>query len=221
VAAASGLDRAGARRMLRTLEALGYARQEGQKFQLTPRVLDLAHVYLATTPLRSIAEPVVERLASAIHEFCALSVLDGTSIVCVVTVTVNRIMSVNVPVGTRLPAYCTSQGRVLLGGLSKSALDRVLQDSNIKKHTKQTVTSVPELKRIIRRDHERGWSLLNQEFEAGICSLSVPVMDRSGQIIAAINVTGNLSRTNSQKMITQVLPRLKEAAQEIQSRLPH
>ena len=205
--------------MLRTLETLGYARHDGGLFQLTPRVLDLAHVYLAATPLRSTAEPVAEKVANAVREFCAVSVLDSASIVYVVSVPVNRIMTVNLPVGRKLPAYCTAAGRALLGGLSKSALDRTLQNSNIQKHTKHTVTSIPELKRIIRRDHDRGWSMLNQEFEEGICSLAVPIRDRSEQIIAAINVAANLSRTNPRKMIAQVLPRLKEAAKEIHSRL--
>ena len=219
VAAATGLDRTGARRMLRTLESLGYVRHDVGKFQLTPRVLDLARVYLSTTPLRSIAEPIAENLAAVVQEFCAVSVLDGTAIVHVVTVPVNRIMTVNLPVGSRLPAYCTATGRVLLGALSKSALDRALKDSNIQKHTKHSVTSIVELKRIIRRDHRRGWSLLNQEFEEGIGSISVPIRERSGQIIAAINVAGNLSRTPAQKMISIVLPKLKEAAQEIHSHL--
>lgn len=205
--------------MLRTLESLGYVRRDGRKFQLTPRVLDLAHVYLATTPLRSIAAPVAEKLVGAVQEFCAVSVLDGAALVHVVTIPVNRIMSVNLPVGSRLPAYCTAGGRVLLGGLSKTDLGRALKGADIKKHTKHTITSVLKLERIIRRDHERGWSLLNQEFEEGICSLSVPILQRSGEIIAAINVACNLSRTSPKKMISTILPRLKEAAQEIHSLL--
>jgi IclR family pca regulon transcriptional regulator len=205
--------------MLHTLEALGYVRHEGPKFQLTPRVLDLAYVYLSTTPLRSMAEPVMEKLVSVVNESCAASVLDGTEIVYVVTVPVFRIMTINLPIGSRLPAYCTSQGRILLGGLSKTALDRTLKESDIKKHTKCTVTSIPKLKRIIRRDYERGWSLLNQELEEGICSISVPIMERSGRIIAAMNVAGSLSRTTPRKMVSMVLPRLKQAAQEIHSLL--
>jgi IclR family pca regulon transcriptional regulator len=218
VAAATGLDRAGARRMLHTLEALGYVRREGLKFQLTPRVLDLAYVYLST-PLKSVAEPVLEKLVSVVNESCSASVLDGTEIVYVVTVPVNRIMAINLSVGSRLPAYCTSQGRILLGGLSKSELNRVLKEINIKKQTKYTVTSTTELGRIIRRDHERGWSLLNQELEEGICSISVPIVERSGRMIAAMSVAGSLSRTTPKKMISMVLPRLKQAAQEVHSLL--
>jgi IclR family pca regulon transcriptional regulator len=219
VASATGLDRAGARRMLRTLETLGYVRREGPKFQLTPRVLDLAYVYLSTTPLKSVAEPVIKKLAGIVNESCSASVLDGTEIVYMVTVPAHRIMAINLSVGSRLPAYCTSQGRVLLGGLSKSELNGVLKQSNIKKQTKYTVTSILELERIIRRDQERGWSLLNQELEEGICSISVPIVERSGRMIAAMSIAGSLSRTTPKKMISMVLPELKQAAREVHSLL--
>ena len=215
----TGLNRAGARRMLHTLEALGYVRREGPKFHLTPRVLDVAYTYLSTTPFWGVAEPVMEKLVRMVHESCAVSVLDDTEIVYVVKVPVYRIMTINLPIGSRLPAYCTSQGRVLLGGLSAAELDVVLKESNIRKHTKYTVTSIPELKRIIRRDHDCGWSLQSQELEEGVCSISVPIVDRSGRIIAAMNVAGSFSRTTPRKMISTILPRLKRAAQEIRSLL--
>jgi len=128
-------------------------------------------------------------------------------------------MTENLPVGARLPAYCTSQGRILLGRLPAAALDRILRDSAIERHTKNTVTSIAELKRLIRRDHARGWSALSQEFEQGICSLSVPVLDRSGQIIAALNVASSLSRTTPRRMVSTILPKMIEAAREIHSLL--
>lgn len=217
VAAATGLDRAGARRMLRTLETLGYVRSDGRKFQLTPRVLELAHVYLSAIPLRSVAEPILGKLVAAVQESCAISVLDGTAIVCVVTVPVNRIMTVNLEVGSRLPAYCTSQGRILLGGLSDGMLERALEESDLKRYTRNTVTSVSKLRQIIQRDRARGWSVLNEEYEEGVCSISVPIMDRAGQTMAALNAAGSLSRISSKKMIATILPRLKEASQEIHS----
>jgi IclR family pca regulon transcriptional regulator len=219
VAAMTRIDRAGVRRMLRTLEALGYVHREGPKFHLAPRVLDLAYMYLSTTPLCNIAEPVLEKLVSVVHESCSVSVLDGSETVFVVRVPVHKIMSINLAIGSRLPAYCTSAGRILLGDLSKERLDRALKASGITKHTRYTVTSIPELKRIVRRDRARGWSLLNQELEEGVCALSVPIVDRTGRIIAAINVAGSFSRATPRKMISTVLPRLKHAAQEINSLL--
>jgi IclR family pca regulon transcriptional regulator len=208
VATMTGLDRAGARRMLHTLEALGYVHHEGAKFQLTPRVLDLANIYLTSAPLWKIVD-----------ESCSAFVLDNTEIVMVVRVPVRKIMTLNLTIGSRLPAYCTSAGRILLGGLSREGFDQALRESNITKRTKRTVTSVPELKRIILREHDRGWSLINQEFEEGICSMSVPIVDRSGRITAALNVTASLNRKTPRKMISTVLPRLKQAALEINSLL--
>jgi IclR family transcriptional regulator, pca regulon regulatory protein len=220
VAAATELDRAGARRMLRTLENLGYVQHDGGKFQLTPRVLELAHVYLSATPLRRIAEPAIEQLVKAVHESCALCVLDGTAVMCVLMVPANRIMTAQFAAGDRFPAYCTSPGRILLGSLSKGDLDGVLEESDLRKYTRRTVTAIPELRRMIRRGRERGWTLLNQEFEEGACSLSVPIVEpASEQIIAALNVVAALSRRNPKNMITTVLPRLKEAAQQIHSLL--
>jgi IclR family pca regulon transcriptional regulator len=217
VATMTGLDRAGARRMLHTLEALGYVHQEGATFQLTPRVLDLANIYLSTAPLWKIAQPVMEKLVSVVDESCSVFVLDSTEIVLVVRVPVRKIMTLSLTIGSRLPAYCTSAGRILLGGLSREGLAQALRESNITKHTKHTVTSVPALKRIVQRDHDHGWSLLNQELEEGIISLSVPIVDRSRRITAALNVTASVTRTTPRKMTSTVLPLLKQAALEINS----
>ena len=175
VAKMAGLDRAGARRMLHTLEVLGYAQREGTKFHLTPRVLDLAHIYLPTTALWGSVEPVLQKLAREVREACSATTLDGTEIVHVVGVPGPRLMTAHVAIGSRLPAYCTSTGRLLLGELSNHELDRVLKASKITKQTRYSVTSIPELKRIIRRDHKRGWSFLNQEIEEGLCGLAVPI----------------------------------------------
>lgn len=221
VAAKTGLDRAGARRMLRTLEVLGYISRGGREFRLTPRVLDLGYLYLSTMPLWNIAEPVIEDLVNLVHESSSASVLDGTEIVYVVRVPVRKIMTVTLAIGSRLPAYCTSMGRILLGGLSNEDLDKTLKETNLKKLTKHTITAIPELKRIILRDRNRGWSLNNQELEEGLCSISVPIFDRASRVIAAMNVTGNLSRTTPSKMISTTLPHLKQAAGEINDLIRH
>lgn len=219
VAKTAGLDRAGARRLLHTLEALGYVRREGQKFRLTPLVLDLAYIYLSTTALWGTVEPVMQRLVVAVQEASSVTVLDGTDIVHVAGVPGPRFMTTHVAIGSRLPAYCTSTGRILLGGLSEDDLHRTLKASDLTRRTKYSVTSIPELKRIIRRDHDRGWSFLNQEVEEGICALAVPILDRSQRIIAAINVVGNVSRTTPRTVISSFLPQLKRAAQEINALL--
>ena len=219
IAKTSGLDRAGSRRMLRTLEALGYVHQEGLKFRLTPRVLDLANIFLSTTALWGTVEPALQELANAVQESSSVTVLDRTEIVHVAGVPGPRLMTTHIAVGRRLPAYCTSTGRVLLGELSETDLHRTLEASNITKRTKYSVTSIPELKRIIRRDHDRGWSLLNQELEEGLCALAVPLLDRSGRVIAAINVVSNVSRLSPAAMISRILPLLRHSAEEIRTLL--
>jgi IclR family pca regulon transcriptional regulator len=219
VAKSAGLDRAGARRMLHTLEALGYVDHEGVKFRLTPRVLDLSYIYLSTTALWGTVEPVLQRLVNVVQEASSATILDGTEIVHVAGVPGPRLLTTHVAIGSRLPAYCTSTGRLLLGTLSDHDLDRILKASKITKQTRYSVTSIPELKRIIRRDYKRGWSFLNQEIEEGLCALAVPVVDRSRQVVAAINVIGNVSRSSPKTMISRVLPQLKHAAQEINTLL--
>ncbi len=221
VAAKTGLDRAGARRMLHTLQVLGYVHREGRQFQLSPRVLDLGYMYLSTMPLWNIAESAMQELVNSVHESSSASVLDGTEIVYVVRVPVQKIMAVNLAIGSRLPAYCTSMGRNLLGGLSEKDLDRTLKETNLIKRTKYTTTSIPELKRLIEQDRKRGWSIVKEELEEGLCSISVPISDRANRIIAAINVTGNLSRTTPSKMISTILPHLKQTAQKIEPLIRH
>ena len=215
VAANAKLDRAGARRMLSTLESLGYVRRQKPEFYLTPRVLDLGYTYLSTMPLWNIAEPVMEELVNAVHESSSASVLDGAEIVYVVRVPVQKIMTINLAIGSRLPAYCTSMGRVLLGGLSAKDLHSALTTSKLTKHTRYTLTSLPELKRQIAHDAQQGWSLVKEELEEGLCSISVPIFDSSNGIIAAMNVTGNLSRTTPVKMVSTALPHLRQAAEKI------
>jgi IclR family transcriptional regulator, pca regulon regulatory protein len=219
VATMTGLDRSGARRMLLTLEALGYVQREGPKFRLTSVVLEMAHISLSTTALWGTVEPVLQQLVIAVQETCAAAVLDGTEIVHVAGIPGPRLMTTHVAVGSRLPAYCTSMGRILLGSLSDHDLDRTLKASEIRKRTKYSVTSIPELKRIVRRDYDRGWSFLNQELEEGLCAVAVPIVDRSRRIVAAINIVGNLSRSSPREMTSRVLPQLKRAAQEINSLL--
>ena len=205
--------------MLRTLEALGYVQHEGPRFHLTPRVLDLAYIYLSTTALWGAVEPVVEKLVRAVQESSSVSILDRTEIVYLVALRGPILMTAHATVGSRYPAYCTASGRVLLGSLSEDDLDRTLKASRITRRTRYSITSVPELKRIIRREHDRGWSFLNQEVEEGLFSLAVPIVDRSRRIIAAINVIGTRSRSTPRTMISRFLLRLKHAASEINTLL--
>jgi IclR family transcriptional regulator, pca regulon regulatory protein len=215
VADRTSLTRAAARRILLTLQQLGYVAATGRKFFLTPRILDLGYSYLSTTPLWDLAEPYMEELVSRVHESSSASVLDGTDIVYILRVPTKKIMTISLSIGSRLPAYCTSMGRILLGGLSGEELDNVLRKSDLKAITPHTVIDPARLKQIIRDDCAKGWSLVNQELEEGLVSLSVPIQDRTGRIVAAMNVSGQATRTSADEMVRTILPQLQRAALQI------
>lgn len=219
VARRTGLDRAGARRILLTLQWLGYVMQDGRKFRLTARILDLGYAYLSTTPLWNLAEPVMEDLVSHVHESCSISVLEGTEIVYILRVPTSQIMAINLAIGSRLPAWCTSMGRVLLAGLDKQALARTLAASTLVAHTRHTETSPARLARIIEQVKTDGHALVNQELEDGLCSIALPLFDRAGNVIAAMNLSANANRVSATQMTRKFLPPLKAAAARINQAL--
>jgi IclR family pca regulon transcriptional regulator len=215
VAARTGLDRAASRRLLLTLESLGYVRLEDRSFSLTPKILDLGYSYLSTTPSWSIAERKMIDLVGTVRESATLGVLLGTHIVLVACVHAQNLLTINLAVGRRSPAYCTSIGRTLLGGLSEEQLARTLKASTLVKYTKGTTISIPELKKIIDRDRVQGWSMVSQEYEKSVCSISVPVLSGTGQLIAAMCVVGTPVRTSPKEMMERILPRLKRTAETV------
>jgi IclR family pca regulon transcriptional regulator len=215
VAKRCGLTRAGARRILLTLETLGYVKCEGRLFALTPKILDLGFAYLSSQPLWHFAEPVMQNLATDLRESCSAAVLDGGDIVYVLRVPARKIMSINLGLGSRLPAWCTSMGRVLLAGLPAPELEAYLVELELRPLTPKTVRSKDELRARIAVAREQGWSLVNQELEEGLVSLAAPIVDRSGRALAALNVSGQFNRTPPELMIEQWLPRLLEAAGQI------
>ena len=163
VAAATGLTRAGARRILLTLAQLGYVGAEGRQFRLTARILDLGFAYLSSMPFWNLAEPIMEALVEEVHESSSASVLDGTDIVYVLRVPTHKIMTISLGPGSRLPAWCTSMGRVLLSGLDDAEVDSILRRSRIEARTLRTVTERAELRRLVAEVRVRGWALVNQE----------------------------------------------------------
>jgi IclR family pca regulon transcriptional regulator len=215
VAARTGLDRAGARRILHTLEALGYVRREENTFHLTPRLLSLGYAYFATTPAWVAAERVTRDLVKRINETCSIGVLDQTEVLYVVRVPATHIVNSSFTVGSRVPAYCSSTGRLLLGALSEQTLRQLLREIRLVKKCDHTVTSPARLVQIIGREARRGWSLVNQELELGLCSIAVPIRDARDQIVAAISVSGSVSRVGPGEMRKRILPHLRQAADEI------
>ena len=215
VAERSGLSRAGARRILLTLESLGYVRSDGRLFSLSPRILDLGFAYLSSMPIWNLAEPVMQALVSEVRESCSAAVLDGTDIVYVLRVPTHKIMSLSLGVGSRLPAYCTSMGRMLLSALPQAELMQCLAASDRTARTKYTVTGIKDLASRIAQVRKQGWSLVNQELEEGLVSMAAPITNRAGQMVAALNISGQANRTSAKVMQQTMLPPLLAAAQAV------
>lgn len=215
VARRCGLTRAGARRILLTLETLGYVKSDGRLFALTPKILDLGFAYLSAQPLWQFAEPTMQALTATLEESCSAAVLEGQDIVYVMRVPARKIMSINLGIGSRLPAWCTSMGRVLLAGLTPLEFEQQLAKVRLQAHTSRTVVRLDDLRARVEQAREQGWCLVNQELEEGLVSLAAPILDRAGQTVAALNVSGQVNRTPPEAMLERCLPRLLEAAQSI------
>lgn len=219
VAQQTGMTRAAARRFLHTLEELGFVGSNGKQYSLRPQVLCLGYAYLSSMAWWQVAQPYMEDVAATVHESCSASVLDGTDIVYVARIPTTRIMTINLALGSRLPAFATSMGRVLLAHLSPSALDDFFAKAELTKLTDKTVADEAELRRIVAQAYKQGYSVVDQELETGLRSLAVPIFDRAGNAIAAMNVGGHASRTSRKDMIGTVLPVLHAAAERITSAL--
>ncbi|MFZ5846211.1 MAG: IclR family transcriptional regulator [Actinomycetota bacterium] len=219
VARAAGLTRAAARRFLLTLVDLGYVRTDGKLFELTPRVLDLGYAYLSSISLPGVAEPHLEWLVHETGESSSMSVLDGLDIVYVARVPTSRIMTVAINVGTRFPAYATSMGRVLLAGLDEDRLSSYLAKVHLDPLTELTVPSVDELRGRLDEVRQQGYALVDQELEAGLRSLAVPVHDRRGRVVAAVNISSHVSRLTREKAKRDFLPLLLETSSRIEADL--
>ena len=215
VAATTGLTRAGARRILLTLQTLGYVESDGKLFGLTPKILDLGFAYLSSMPIWDLAEPVMQALVDQVHESSSAAVMEGDDILYVLRLHTQKIMSISLGVGSRLPAYCTSMGRVLLAGLDDEALRQRIKKMKLTQRTKRTVVDPAQLHKLVLQTRQQGWSLVDQELEEGLISIAAPVFDRMGRTVAALNVSGQANRTSAAVVRQTMLPPLLEAAQQI------
>jgi len=217
VARKTALSRGTARRLLLTLVELGYVGFDGKLFSLRPRALNLGFAYLHSQNLWQLGQPYMVELVERVHESCSVAVLDGIDIVYVARVpTAARIMSINLGIGTRLPAFATSMGRVLLADLPQDQVERLLeQASPLAKYTAKTVTEPPALLREIDAVRRQGWAMVDQELETGLRSIAAPILDGAGRSIAALNIGTHASRWPIQKLTQEVVPLLKQTAAAI------
>lgn len=221
VAQVTGLTRAAARRFLLTLHRLGYVYMNDREFSLAPRTLELGYAYLSTTPFWELATPHMEALVDRLHESCSVSVLDGDEIVYVARVPTKRIMTIGLSVGSRLPAYPTSMGRVLLAALPPQELDAYLERVTLVPLAPRTITSRETLRELLHDVREQGWALVDQELEQGVRSVAAPLRDGRGRAIGAINVSAHAARTTLDQLRREFVPCLLETADAITRGIGH
>jgi len=212
VARAANLSRATARRILFTLERGGFVAGDGKLFSLTPRVLVLASAYLSSNQIVAVLQPLIDQVASETREVCSMAILDGEDAVFVARASPARVFSAGIDIGYRLPAFCTSVGRVLLGRLANDELVETITTMALAARTPHTVVDKELLIATVVTDRSKGYSLVDQEAEDGFRSIAVPVRRYDGAIVAAINVGAHIDRIPTGEMIDRFLPALKMAA---------
>lgn len=220
VAERTGMHRAAARRILLTLVREGYAATDGKQFRLRPKILELGFSALSSLEICDVAQPVLNEMAEKLQESCFAAVLDDGVTVYVARASARRVINVGINVGNRAPAYAGSTGRVLLSGLPERELDAYIAGVKLEKFTPRTVTSKVKLREIIDETRRQGWSIVDEELEVGLRSISVPIRDRAGSITAALNVCCPSARVTPDDMRTRILTELLDSAQRISRALP-
>lgn len=215
VAAATGLARPTARRLLLTLEELGYVRPCGNQYALTPRVLSLGMAYIGALGLWDLAQPHLRKLVAATGESSSMSQLDGSDIVYVARVAVPKLIALRVEIGTRFPAPYTSQGKVLLAALSDSELTAARAVPSRSGLPPLPPLEEDELAAELTTVRARGWALADEELAPGIRSVAAPVRDGAGRVLAAMNVTVHAAETSVEKLVDVYVPCLLRAAGDV------
>ena len=220
VSRATGLTRAVVRRCLYTLRELGYAGSDGRTYSLQPRILNLGYAYLSTAPIPIAAQPVLEQLSEQIGEATSVAVMDDGEVVYVARAATRRIMAVTLGVGSRVPAYCTALGRVLLAAMPPQRAVSELSRRELVPHTRFTVTSRRHLEDILADTRTEGFAVNDQELEIGLRAIAVPVRNVVGVTVAAMNVSAQASRVTRRELLEKALPLLRAAAVRLGSQLP-
>jgi IclR family transcriptional regulator, pca regulon regulatory protein len=219
VAESAGLPAATARRCLHTLEDLGYVMRSGRSFLLRPKVLELGAAYLESMNIEALTKTYLEDLASQTGDSAALTVLDDTEIVYVARASVRTLVRLEAHVGSRLPAYPTSMGRVLLAGLAPPQLARYFERVRLVALTEHTVTDPAKLRRLIDECRASGYSAVEDELAYGVVAVAVPVFDQSGTVVAALNSSGHSRRIAKARLVRERLKMLQDVSQRISAEL--
>jgi IclR family pca regulon transcriptional regulator len=219
VAEAAGLPAATARRCLHTLEDLGYVLRTGRSFVLRPKVLELGAAYLESMNIEALTRNHLEDLARRTGDSAALTVLDDTDIVYVARASVRTLLRLEAHVGSRLPAYATSMGRVLLAGLEPAHLTQYFARAKLTALTDRTVTDPARLRRLIDECRADGFSAVEDELAYGVVAVAVPVFDQAGTVVAALNSSGHSKRVSRAKLVRERLKMLQDVSRQISQEL--
>ena len=211
----TGLARATARRCLYTLEKVGYVRTEGSSYLLESRFLPLARAFLRGLGPEGSVQVVLDRVRDQVDETCAIGRLDGAHVIYTAVSRKPRSRTLGGAVGMRVPAFCTSMGRVMLAAVSEAEIDAVLAAFPPVKFTPFTVTQPDEIRERIAEARRNGFSINDQELDVGLRALSVPIHDHRGRVIGALNAGGEAARLANSLLVGRFLPLLHEAAEEI------
>jgi len=216
----TGIPRAAVRRCLHTLKQLGYVDAELNNFTLRPKVLTLGYSYLSSTPLTVSSQPCLNGISRELGESSSLAVLEEGEVLYVARAATTRVMSVALGTGSRLPAYCTSLGRVMLAHLPPAELDAYFARVKLRPMTEHTVTSQKRLREILAGVRQDGYAVIDEELEVGLRSIAVPVRGPSGRVLAGLNVGAQAARVSVERMKQEFLPVLQRGAQELSVLLP-
>ncbi|HEY2928782.1 IclR family transcriptional regulator domain-containing protein [Piscinibacter sp.] len=219
VAALCGLTRAAARRYLITLEHLGFVSSERKMYSLTPKVLRLGQSYMHSARLPRIVQPELHKLAFALKEASAASVLDGADVICIAATSAGRMVSATLQPGTRVPAYCTANGRVLLAALPQDAIDGWIARQTLTALTPNTITHGERLRIEVARTRAQGYAAVDQELELGLRTIAVPLRNYRGDVLAAMNVSVHAARVSMDQLIDDCLPALMHAQSSLRNLL--
>jgi IclR family transcriptional regulator, pca regulon regulatory protein len=213
------LPRATVRRSLITLETLGYVETDGKTFMLTPQVLSLGHSYLMSMPVTRAVRPYLERMSALLNEGSSASILDHDDAVFVARVPVRRVLLATAPVGSRVPAYCTSTGRVLLAAQSDDMIEEYLARIEPHAYTPRTITDRAKIRDAIFEARAVSYSIVEEELDAGAVAISVPIKDAHDRTVAALSVVSHIDRATGEQMVDRFLPHMRDAVKELRSQL--
>lgn len=216
VAQATGLTRAAARRFLITLTALRYVETDGRYFWLSPRVLELGYAYLSSLTWPDAALTHVERLVAEVEDASEVGILDGSDVVFILRVPGPQIMSVAINIGARLPAHVTALGKVLLAGLPPEELEEYFATTKLERLAPRTIVSPDALRAEIEDARANGWAISDQELEEGLRAIAVPLRNRDGKVVAALNLSSHVVR-RSVEAFHELLPALQATAAQVEA----